>query len=274
MSSVPRQRLAEFLLEVQLTSRKHLVVEGRADERFIRAFLQGADGSRSVTITPVEKLEISMEDLVPLGFPDGNRGRVVVVAVRALQGDVTLLCIADRDCGHRVDEFCIETLLWTDFPAIESYAVTADILEKANLLGFGGRLPDGNILLAALSHALRELFAVRLQNPYLGRPNYAAGLQAKAPALDKFEVRETLSPALRSKVDAYPRPDIDEDPRAYAYGHDVGELLLAAFANALKNQAGLKNLEAVEGALRSAIQAEGSYVNEPLFRKLATWIAT
>jgi hypothetical protein len=58
----------------------------------------------------------------------------------------------------------------------------------------------------------------------------------------------------------------------YAYGHDIGELLLAAYGNQLKNKAGLGGIEPVEGALRSAIQAAGSYVGEPLFVKLRAWI--
>ena len=268
----PRQRLAEYFLEVELTARKHIVVEGRSDERFFRAWLQDVPDCPAVTITPVENLEVSPGDLAESGLADGNRGRALAVAVRAATRGTVLRCVVDLDCGQNVDEYKCPTVVWTDFPAIESYAVKEEVLEKANLLSFGGRLPSGKALLPALSFALREIFAVRLRHPNLAKPNYSAGLNKQQPKLENFNVSAAVPASVRSNVVEYPRPDAEADPRTYAYGHDVAELLLAAFANALKNQAGLRTLEAVEGALRSAIQAEGSYVEEGLFQQLRTWI--
>lgn len=271
-SAAPRQRLREYFLEIKLTARKHIVVEGRTDERFVKAWLRDIDAQSNVVVTSVENLEVPVVDVVAIGLNEGNRSRVIVVAARASAEAVNLRCIADTDCGKHVEEHNYETLLWTDYPAIESYAVDEATLDKANLLSFGERLPSADQLIGPLAFALGELYAVRCQNEDLPKPNYKAGLPGQSASLAEFDVKAAVQVSLRKKVGSYPRPD-DPDPRKFSYGHDIGELLLAAFGNALKNQAGFRTVEAVEGALRSAIQAAGSYVHEPLFVHLREWIA-
>jgi hypothetical protein len=90
--------------------------------------------------------------------------------------------------------------------------------------------------------------------------------------LCNFNVQAAVEVSIRSQVKNYERPSA-KDPRYFAYGHDVGELLLAAYGNQIKNQAGMRTLSAVEGALRSAVQAVGAFIEEPLFAGLADWIA-
>lgn len=268
----PRQRLDEFFLEITLTGRKHIVVEGRADQLFIRAWLDDhSDAKWRVPVTTVDSLEVKVADVFNFGLTEGNRSRVIVVAAIAKERKVNLRCIADRDCGHDVEKYSFDTLVWTDFPAVESYVVEPKALEKANLLSFGGFLPPASELLEQLSFALSELFAVRCRHQYLQTPNYKAGLKGRRATLDKFDVVPAVPAEIRHKVPGYKRPSAS-DPREYAYGHDIGELLLAAYANELQNKAGLMGLKAVEAALRSAIQAAGTFVQEPLFVELARWI--
>ncbi|WP_307608117.1 hypothetical protein [Pseudarthrobacter sp. W1I19] len=263
--------LAELFLEIALTSQKHIIVEGRTDENFFKAWLQDADPAETVVVTPVENLEVGPDEVLGIGLSDGNRSRVVYVAMRAEKDDVDLRCVADRDCGHNVETHNYEQLLWTDYPSIESYALDGVTLQKANLLSFNGRLPDGGVLLGMLVPALRDLYAVRAANEHLERPNYAAGV-GKNRSLATFNVSLTVHPSLRSQVAGYAKPT-SRDPREFAYGHDIGELLLAAFGNVLKNNVGLVTLGAVEAALRSAVQAVGSYKTEPLFIRLHSWIS-
>lgn len=271
VAAPPRIRLDELFLEIQLTARKHIIVEGHTDERFIQAWLQDIRSGESVVVTQVGSIHVDAADVEQLGFADGNRGRVVLVAVRAAEANVDLRAIADRDCGHHVATHTYPTLCWTDFPALESYALDATTLERANLLSFEGRLPEGPVLLAQLAPALRDLFAVRLVHEHLEQPNYSAGL-ANRRSLAEFDVAAAVHIAIRAEVPSYERPS-GADPREFAYGHDIGELLLAAFANVIRNQVGLQKLSAVESALRSAVQVVGSYKTEPMFLRLQEWIA-
>lgn len=270
--AAPRQKLSEYFLEIRLTKAKHIVVEGRTDQNFIQAWLDdlGEAASRAAVVT-VDSLEVPTTDVLAHGLTDGNRGRVIVVAAKASEGGIDLRCVADRDCGHDVATHNYETLLWTDYPAMESYAVDARTLDKANLLSFGGHLPSAGQLLGQLAFALSELFAVRRQHQFLPNPDYKAGLRDRRATLDQFDVAAAVSVEVRPLVAGYERPS-GKDPREFAYGHDIGELLLAAYGNELRNRAGLMGLKAVEGALRSAIQAAGTYVDERLFVLLREWI--
>lgn len=275
MTRLPKLiRVDELFLEIRLTRRKHVVVEGNTDARFLEAWLQDVRGGSRVVVTPVENIEIPADGLFDLGLTDGNRSRVVFLAYSAEQKATDIRCVADRDCGHHVCENQYSTLLWTDYPAMESYSVDAKTLDRANLLSFNRRLPSGDELVPALTYALRELFAVRIAHPALSEPNYSGGLRnrRKLDGLSRFEVSRAVDPQLQQQVSSLPRPD-SNDPREFSYGHDVAGLLLAAFGNELKNGAGLRSREAVENALRAAIQAVGAFIEEPLFSSLAEWIA-
>lgn len=272
VAEVGRLSLDEYLLEASLSARKHIVVEGPTDRRFFDGWLLDVGAVGSVSVTAVEYLDVNDAEVLRRKLPLGNRARVLVVAAKASDEGVDLRCVADRDCGHDVETYTYETLRWTDYPALESYAVSVETLDRANLLGFAGRLPEGGQLLEALAHALREMFAVRVQHQHLPRPKFEAGLPVKGLlGLKSFDVRAVVSPALGKHVAEYARSKSSE-PRDYAYGHDVAELLYAAFGNTLKNQLGLSKIEAVEAVLLSATQLVGSFRVEPLFSGLEEWI--
>ncbi len=239
---------------------------------FFRAWALDIEHGDRVVVTNVDDIEIGPDDLEAMGLNDGNRSRVVYVAHLAAEGQIDIRCVADRDCGHKVDDYSYVTLCWTDYPALESYAMDEATLDRANLLSFGARLPAGSELLPKLAHALRELFAVRLQHEHLPKPRYESGFTGSPRSLEKFDVLPTIDIRIRAEAAKYPRPEGD-DPRAFAYGHDIGELLLCAFGNALRTQSGLNTRDAVEGALRSAMQVVGSYRRERLFQKLEEWVA-
>ncbi|WP_157580520.1 hypothetical protein [Plantibacter sp. Leaf314] len=270
MTDVPRQKLAELFLEAALTSRPHLIVEGPDDERFFRAWA-AAVGADFLTVSSVEDIDIDTDTVLSIGLADGNRGRVVATAKSASDEDVPVICVADRDCGHHVEEHSYETLLWTDFPAIESYAVDEATLDRANDLSLLGKLPKAETLLPPLTFALREIFAVRTQNEHLQGVKHAAGLPKGSSDLSAFDVSRAIDQRLVGELEGYPRSE-DPDPRTFAYGHDIADLLLSAFGNAIKNQAGLTHRRALEGALRSAIQVVGTYRSEPMFTRLEHWV--
>ncbi|QZQ55577.1 hypothetical protein KZI27_01525 [Curtobacterium sp. TC1] len=268
----PRLSLDELFLEVSLTNQKHLVVEGRTDERFLRAWLRAAADSHPVAVTPVENLEVDAFELASHGLSDGARGRVLIVALHAHEQGIDIRCVADRDTGSSVAAHSYDTLLWTDYPAIESYALHAETLDLANLLSFNEQLPSGAELVDSLTDPLRELFAIRSMHPNLQRPNYGAAFKGGG-SLRQFDSSKVVPPEIQAVMSAYPRPE-DADSRLFAYGHDIGELLLGAYGGKLKNKAGLANLGAVEAALRSALLLSGYIATEPLFLKLSVWVAT
>src|SRR5699024_3585490 len=101
-------------------------------------------------------------------------------------------------------------------------------------------------------------------------PNYTAGFKKGLGNMD-FAVAATAAAAIRHEIPEDELPN-HPDPRSYAYGHDIAGLLLAKYANALKNKAGLRSQSAVEGALLMAVQAVGPYKSELLFKRIYQWL--
>lgn len=261
--------IPELFLEWRLTGVRSLVVEGPTDARFFKTWLEGKAQEHNLIVRCVDSLDVTADSLEKIGLNDGNRSRVIFVAKEAHRQDVDLRCIADRDCGHDLTCHQYPTLLWTDFPALESYAVESQTLDVANRMNFGEKLPPASELLPGLSFTLRELFCARVQQPHLTNPKIKAGLRGKS--LEEFSLKDALGPADAWNADSWPRPDASGDPRHYAYGHDIAAILLTAFANQLKNSAGLSTTEAIEGALRGAMLIVGTFEKESLFQEVLTW---
>jgi len=224
-------------------------------------------------VTSVEALELPAGAVYEMGLNEGNRSDVMYVAMRASQLAIDVRCVIDYDCGQYLDEHEYAALRWTDFPAIESYALEEETLNRANLVNFREVLPSAAELMPGLTFALSELYAVRLKHLNLPEPRYSAGLSRQKPSLSEFDVEATVDVGIRPLIAEYPRPGKQDDPRSYAYGHDIAALLLATYGNKLKNTAGLLHRDAVEGALVSAMLAIGTYKTEHLFEGLTAWVA-
>lgn len=267
-SERPRQKIKEYLLEASLSRKKHVVVEGPTDLHFFATWSQ--EIANPVTVVEVGSIHVDDELIISHGLAVGNRSRVICLAVAAAEQKSDIRCVADRDCGHHADEFNIETLAWTDYPALESYALSVEILDIANQLGLSRKLPEADEYYEELCFALGEIFAVRKMHPHLPRPNYSLGLKKGATSLNDFEVTKFVDGPDRAKIKDYPRSQ-DPDPRTYAYGHDLAALLMLKFGNKIKNQAGIQKVEALEGILRLAILAARTYRQEFLFTELESW---
>lgn len=273
MISTPRIKASELFLESRLTKHRQIIVEGSSDRRFITAWAKGLGINEIIVVTAVGDIDVDSKDLFELGLNDGNRARVIALAKNSHAASIDIKCIADRDCGHNVEDHSYPTLLWTDYPALESYVVEEDVLDQANLLNFGGQLSNGATLLSELSFALGELYAIRTHHEHLPGPKYKAGLK-NGRKLSSFDVTAAVQPDVASLCANYPRPGSARAPKTYAYGHDVSELLMAAYGSTLRNKAGLATREALEGVLMSALQVVGLYKSERLFISLEKWIAT
>ncbi|MBN8423114.1 hypothetical protein JF531_01090 [Microbacterium esteraromaticum] len=271
MTEIPRLRLEELLIEAELTNKRHIIVEGPTDKLFVEGWSMDVSAADLVIVTDVESIEIDPGLLYMAGLNDGNRSRVLVVARHAATQGIDIRCIADRDCGHGVDEHSCDALLWTDYPSLESYAVDVATLDRANVLGFAGKLPAAADYLPGLTFALRETYCVRVHNEHLPSPDFESGFASQARDFFDFRVEESVAHDLRADIATYERPAGD-DGRQFAYGHDIAGLMLAVYANVLKNQAGLRTREAVENVLRGAIQVVGSYRSEGLFSALEQWV--
>lgn len=264
-----RKTLKEFRHELNLSLDRHVVVEGYSDRNFYSAWLDAHDALDGISVQVVGTIEIGNSLLEELNLPDAERSRVIALASVSQEYSRNLLCIADRDTGNDVNRFNYDSLLWTDYPALESYILHPKLFRIAHRMCFQGRLKDSESLLAELSSALFKLWQVRLKNPHLPSPNYKRGVKSGG-GLDGFDPFAATTSA--GGVDA---SALNEEPpadaRVYAYGHDVAALLFAAYSNKIKNSLKIPSVEVLEKMMCSVVVSSPELATESLFRRLYGW---
>lgn len=278
-SESERDTLEEFLKEVALTEDKYIVVEGASDQGTLETLLRALGYSESTGIVPVEKLIFDASLIARIGLGWGNRAKVIAVAVLSRDEDVDLRCIADRDCGAAVEAYDMVQLLWTDFPALESYILRENILDAANSLNFGNRLPGGGELIQALRRPLAELFLIRKGSIKFRNPRHRDGFSDAADAksgdgilaLENFDSRVAMPNGSFSDMERDALLNSASDPREYAYGHDIAPLIFHAFFRELQ-KCGISRPVAVENALLSAFHSSRQISAERLFGQLLDWL--
>lgn len=272
MAPKPKQEFSEFIREVRLGKRKYLLVEGPTDRSFYTQWLinHSPEVARQPVITSVDSIDIDTGLLFAIGLNDGARSRVMYAALFADEESVPLLCIADRDCGHGVAKHSTNSLAWTDFPALESYAATPKVLDTLNRVFLSEGLGSGANALTRIAPILIDLFTVRLQNEHLPRPNIEKAW-VRVSGNWQFEVDRAVSPSIAAQIPSYVRPTWS-DLREVAYGHDVGSALLAVFSNLIRNGAKIPDLESLENALRASLLMTGGFESMPLFQKILKWV--
>lgn len=264
-----RKTLREFRHELNLSRDKHLIVEGYTDRNFYTAWLDSQDSLDGISVQVVGAIEVDNGLVSELGLPDAERSRVIALASETQDFREKVLCVADRDTGVGVEEFRYLTLVWTDFPALESYVMHPKLFRIAHRICLQGRIKNASTLHAELSEALLKLWRVRIGHPNLKMPNYKKGLK-NGVGLEEFNVFAAVDAEAPVAVDSSKAEDLG-DIRRVAYGHDISGLLFAAYAGQIKNTLHLASKEALERSLCAAIVNAPEMAEEHLFVRMRSW---
>lgn len=264
-----RKSLKEFRHELNLSQDKHVVVEGHSDRRFYSAWLDAHDFLDGVSVHAVDTLQVEDDLVRELELPGGARGRVIALARETQDRHDRVLCVADRDTGHDVDEFRYRTLIWTDYPALESYVMHPKLFRMAHQLCLQGTVNDSEKLYRDLAIALGRIWQTRLLNPHLEAPNYKKGIKGGV-GLAEFDVCKAVRPGTKIERGGG-EVELPSDVRAYSYGHDIAHLLFAAYAPQLKNKLHFGSEKALEVALLGTMLNSNLLASEKLFVQLETW---
>jgi hypothetical protein len=219
-------------------------VEGIADVRVVRGLL-AEYGIRDVVVKEIETVDVPLDKLRSNGFtPPSRRGEVITLA-KILDGQVSqasrrLACIADLDLDETLGRrHSCSILLYTDFSCMESYVFDQVTLSK--LLRFCGYRPEEHYetILESFCGILRERHCQRVANERLGFGLKKIELRkflSRNGGCVKFDAEEYVSRVLnksarsdqaevfRAAVESAHR-DTGAEPRCYAHGHDLMELL-------------------------------------------------
>ncbi|MCP1410833.1 hypothetical protein [Paenarthrobacter sp. A20] len=270
--------MSELAREVTLTRSKYLIVEGHSDRRFYREWIRTIDvrweeSYQEPYILAVSDIDVPDEVLLSQNVAVGHRSRVLHLSETLSDFPERVRCVADLDCGEYREQFASRILLWTDFPALESYGFSPSVLDVLNRNILSDKLPSGTVLVEMLKDAFADLYVVRMQNPHMTSPSVNKGVLKTGQDYAGYDVRKAVSPDVAGRIDDYTPPTYS-DAREVVYGHDLALLLLSIYGNQIKNQCGIRDEKALENCIRMSILLEGSFVRLPLFKSLAAWILT
>ncbi len=172
MTHEPRRTLDELITKYELEPElRDIFVEGRTDKAFFEYFLQG-EGIQNVVVYEIDTIDIPTQSLFDVGLKDGNRGRVITLALsmenRLPENSLNITCIADKDFDWLFQkQYQCNLLLFTDYSCLEMYLFDEEIVSKFLLLNLRLSQPPAQELLNLLAGVLEKLFLIRATNEAL-----------------------------------------------------------------------------------------------------------
>lgn len=263
-----RSKLHEVIRESHLTGRLFLIVEGNDDRRFIQNWLQARQGNlpSDLTVLTADGLDVDWEMLAVHDLTEGAKQRLIWAGLQLNTSVSNVRCIVDLDCGHLLRRFPEALVWWTDFPATESYGFREETLNMLNDLFLSGQLPDGNTVIHQALPALRDLYGIRHSVEDVETPKVSKGFGKQG-----WDVSRTVAPHISAKFPEYVVP-VFEDPRSYAYGHDIAEVLMGMYPNEIKTNAKVREVSVLERGIALASIATGAFDSSPLASKIVAWL--
>lgn len=165
MTSPVRRTIQELVMRYRLEpGLQDVYVEGVFDrDVYTSALIGGAP--HDLTIYPIECVEVTSEDLEECGLSDGNKQRVIALALKlaCISEHANYLCLVDRDLDHWFAKHpLVQRLKWTRYCSIESHFITADTFQEIAILAGKVKVPNPAELFYSIIEALKSLYALRL----------------------------------------------------------------------------------------------------------------
>lgn len=222
--------LEEELIDELLQNNIDIYVEGITDKDLIEKWIEKQNFSH-LDIQVFESIEINIsdDDKVSLGYEGklGKCDRVIIgaqLAINTISGQRKLF-IADRDTRDVQIYSSIDNLFWTDFPAIESYCFTEEILNLLNKNNYVDRLHEAEYYYSSMHYLLTYLFYLRKNLPFFGSEKAKAFIHSRisSKGLDDWMEGEGLE-KFEDFRSYYANLELD-DKRRTVYGHDIAHVI-------------------------------------------------
>lgn len=259
-----------------------IYVEGPSDEVFYKRWLKksGLDKKLSILVFDVKKAKnISLEG-------NGNCGRIIGGAEKYSYDDRKLF-IADRDLKEEseVQKFAhLEALFFTDFPAIESYALIESVFTEVNYKRFDGDCKNMEDYYIYITYLIRFLYLTKRQ--FLGEKGIYGNFRSVVIEAIKTHISEcnSHSEKYNSIMESIRKNAPEEvglsgilddslmpsDVREQAYGHDIAPIV-CRFISGQYPGFNISN-RYIELALTNCYIDLGFYEKDNLFKLLQEYI--
>ena len=232
--------IALYRLEPNL---RDLFVEGARDRDIYRWYLKEC-GYRNISVREIDAVEITQETLDCHGLGNGNRARLIALALEldSQLGTVPpfVRCIADSDFNF---VFGLhggpQHLLYTDYTSVDLYTFEEKLLKKVLCLGFTYSEAQVDALLESMTPILVEMFMIRATNSRLEwrmtLPDFTRCCEIQGSSID-FDRDVFVDRCLDSNAKRKERENFEDvcselksvqlsDPREGIQGDDYFELL-------------------------------------------------
>lgn len=268
-----------------------IYVEGTHDVEFYRSWVDdsGLDfnlKNLSVVVNEINDAENDNGLVSPEGA-SGNCGRIREYA-RLNEEHIRMIWISDRDLlkDNELKEYSRDNLFFTDFPAVESYGFSDQILSRLNDEWYNNKLASLGYCYDFLKHYLKCIYFYRdvcgkWDNPKKKKVrSWTHELHGKMKAYKEncssnVNIEDFLEYAKEIIPDVIVErtlelDDSTVDPRAYAYGHDIAfavQHFCEVDAGSLKYYP--KFIEKnIEQYIRDKYISSGLYKHDALFESL------
>lgn len=147
---------------------REILVEGSTDRSFVEWFLAESDLD-SVGVSEIEEIEVDPGTVLGFGYLDNNKGRVLTTArlleTLCAEGIKRISCIVDGDFDHLSGTtYPCSSLLFTDYSCLEMYAFNPKVLGKVLTLNLNNFPKNAEVVLAAITPPLEDMFLYRMAN--------------------------------------------------------------------------------------------------------------
>lgn len=229
-------------LEPQLAD---VFVEGVFDKEILSEVFSNL--SREAAFYEIDTVNVPPELLARHGLTSGNKQRVVALSreLESLEEHARVRCLVDRDLDHWFDEVKdTARLRWTQFCALESHFISAEIVTDLVIKTASARVTDASILIESLFEVLKSLYALRLADrqhslslkwvalkKYLTREGDALRFHTERYVIATLGANSALAQkgAFESTVKNW-QERLNCDVRLASRGHDYSELLAIAIS--------------------------------------------
>lgn len=262
-----------------------IYVEGPSDTTFYKRWLKKSGLEKSY-----ERLSVVIEDIGKSesisATGNGNCGKVIEGAKKYRHSDRKIF-IADRDLRTEleVNEYSYLTaLFFTDFPAIESYALIESVFTEVNYKRFDGDCKNMEDYYIYITYLIRFLYLIKRQ--FLGEKRIYGDFRSVVMEAIKAHISEcnSHSEKYNSIMESIRKNAPEEvglsgilddslmplDVREQAYGHDIAPVV-RKFISGQYPGFNISN-KYIELALTNCYIDLGLYENDNLFKLLQEYI--
>lgn len=220
---------------------KDVFVEGCFDQDILHACFK-AEGNDQRICYPIKSVNISNDLLKQYDLTDGNKQRVIVLAMEldASVKNASCKCLVDSDLEIWIEQKLIAAyLVRTKFTSLDLYFFSENLLKKLLLTSGKAKIQDWTLFFNSFISTLKDLYALRLADNQLKlhlKWTQWKKCLSKAESTIEFDATDYSKRVLlandhgKSIVDFSAsfrewREKLTEDPRLCIRGHDFIEAI-------------------------------------------------